>query len=102
MCSEQHPYVMGNMAEKSHSEFAAEQPTVYLLPLETVSETYIFVCASGMTDCKTKQMMGIIPRPWPIIVPNVKTFLPVVTEIWLSMDSPPTPIPRFTTVIEPM
>ena len=40
---------MGNMGEKSPIEFAAEQPAaVYLLPLEPVSETDIFVCVSGM------------------------------------------------------
>ena len=34
---------MGNMGEKSPGEFAAEQSTVYLLPLEPISETDIFV-----------------------------------------------------------
>ena len=38
------------MGEKSPSEFTAEQPAVYLLPLELISETDIFVCASRMTD----------------------------------------------------
>ena len=41
---------MGNMGEKSPSEVIAEQPAVYVLPLESISETDIFVCGSGMTD----------------------------------------------------
>ena len=42
---------MGNMEEQSPSEFQAEQRAVYLLPLKPISETYIFVRSSGMTDC---------------------------------------------------
>ena len=41
---------MGNMGEKSPSESAAEEPAVYLLPLEPISETDVFVCESGMRD----------------------------------------------------
>ena len=41
---------MGNMGQKSPNEFGAEHPAVYLLPLEPISETYIFVRVSGMTD----------------------------------------------------
>ena len=36
-------YVIGNMCEQSLSEFAAEQPAVYFLPLEPILETDIFV-----------------------------------------------------------
>ena len=42
------------MGEKSPSQDAAEQPAVYVLPLEPISETYIFVYGSGMTDCIKK------------------------------------------------
>ena len=45
---------MGNLGEKSPSELAAEQPAVYVLPLEPMSEKDIFVCGTGMTDCIKK------------------------------------------------
>ena len=42
------------MGEKSRNEVATEQPDVYVLPSEPMSETDIFVCGSGMTDCINK------------------------------------------------
>ena len=45
------------MGQKSPSDFGAEQLAVDLLPLEPISETDIFVCASGMTD-RIKKIEG--------------------------------------------
>ena len=59
------------MGEKSPSEFAAEQPAVYLLPLEPISETDIFVCASRMTDHITKND-GHHAQIIAIVMPNIK------------------------------
>ena len=75
---------MGNMGRQSPSEFHAEKSAVYLLPLEPISETDIFVCASGMTD-RIKRKKVLIPQS--IVAANIKKFQPVVTEIWVRMDT---------------
>ena len=41
---------MGNMGERGPSEVAAEQPAMYVLSFEPMSEPDIFVCVSGMTN----------------------------------------------------
>ena len=44
-------------------------------------EIDVFVCASGI-PAHIKKMMGIMP----IIMPIIKKFLPMVTEIWVWTD----------------
>ena len=49
---------MGNIGKNSPSEFGAEQPAVYLLPLEPISETDISVYAPGMNGHKQTKNDG--------------------------------------------
>ena len=62
---------MGNMGEKSPSEVAAEQPAMYLLPLEPISEIDILVCGSGMTD-HIKKITGIMTDHSPSLCPILR------------------------------
>ena len=70
------------MGEKSPSKIAAEQPAVYVSPLEAISETHNFVCWSGMTDYSKQKgkKAGIMCRQSPIIMLYIKIFLYMVTE----------------------
>ena len=67
----------------------------------------MFVCASGnVRPYQCFEMMGIMRRPKFTIMPNIKKFLPVVTEIWVQMarqtDRHTRLITRFTTDIGPV
>ena len=59
--------------------------TCIFIPLEPFSETDIFVWNTRLYQ--NFEMMGIMPRSQPIIMPYIMKFLRAVTDIWAWMDS---------------
>ena len=68
--------------------FAAVSEIPYTYSMETsFGNRHFCLCVSNTSKYQNFETTGINPPSYPIIMPQIKKFLPAVTEIWVWTDT---------------